>query len=271
MKNLFLKLAILIACFLNAAIIYSTPINQYISSVTPTQNAVSVNKSSNITIVFTQDMNPATINNANIMVFGYQTGLLPVTIDYNQVNKTANINPNQELKAGEKVSVTLTSGIRTISNSNISPFVYTFYVQAIGGNGIFTSTSSIDNVLNAVIKSGDIDMDGDIDLIVNNRIYLNNGNAGFIFSNELSVSGIPELADFDNDGDIDIAIGDYSGNSVGILLNGDIPLPVELTSFTSETETNNVTLNWTTSSEENNAGYDVERSMFNVQTSMFND
>jgi len=156
-------------------------------------------------------MNPATINNANIKVFGYQSGLLPVTIDYNVAGKTANINPNQDLKAGEKLSVTLTSGIKTISNESITPFVYTFYVQTIGGNGIFTRTSSIDNVLNAVIKSGDIDMDGDIDLIVNNRIYLNNGNAGFIFSNELSVSGIPEIADFDNDGDIDILI-ENSGN-----------------------------------------------------------
>ena len=190
---------------------YSTHINQYISSVSPSQNAVSVNKSSNIAITFTQDMNPATINNANIKVFGYQTGLLPVTIDYNAAGKTANINPNQDLKAGEKISVTLTSGITTIANENITPYVYTFYVQAIGGNVIFTRTSVIDNVSNAVIKSGDIDRDGDVDLVVNNNIYYNNGNAGFTFSNALPVTGIPEIADFDNDGDLDVLI-ENSGN-----------------------------------------------------------
>ena len=211
MKNQLLIFAVIIVCIFNSSMIFSSPINQYINTVSPSQNAVSVIKSSNITIFFTQDMYPATINNTNIKVFGYQSGLLPVTIDYNVAGKTANINPNQDLKAGEKLSVTLTSGIKTISNESITPFVYTFYVQTIGGNGIFTRTSSIDNVLNAVIKSGDIDMDGDIDLIVNNRIYLNNGNAGFIFSNELSVSGIPEIADFDNDGDIDILI-ENSGN-----------------------------------------------------------
>ena len=494
---------------------FSTPINQYINTVTPPQNAVSLNKASNITIAFTQDMNPATINNANIKVFGYQTGLLPVTIDYNAAGKTANINPNQDLKAGEKISVTLTSGIKTIANENIAPFVYTFYVQATGGNGIFTRTSGIDNITDAVIRSGDVNRDGFIDLVVNNKIYYNDGNAGFTFTNELPITGIPELADFDNDGDLDILLensgiiyfysnngfgnftqqysfaghlgdfgdldgdgyldiasflsnaeigtfnnvqgifgsgysfiftgnclpGDYldrvniddfnndgkldamgihgstgggifnytlcrsydvlnnqgnrnfspenifagqlsgvnviiysyrggisldlnndglidiispgielrnngngtfsnsntffyifslssdfngdgfldvaggydilsfndgngnftystinngifnagaSGdfdndgdidlaiynfltNQVSILLNGDIPLPVELSSFTSETESNNVTLSWTTVSEENNAGYDLERSMFNVQTSMFND
>ncbi|MEZ4822339.1 MAG: Ig-like domain-containing protein [Ignavibacteria bacterium] len=135
MNNFYLKFAFLIACILNTAMIYSSPINQYINTVTPSQNAVSVNKASNITIVFTQDMNPATINNANIKVFGYQTGLLPVTIDYNAAGKTANINPNQDLKAGEKISVTLTSGIKTIANENIAPFVYTFYVQATEGTG----------------------------------------------------------------------------------------------------------------------------------------
>ena len=515
MKNSFLKIVIGIVCILNSAMSYSTPINQYINTVTPYQNAVSVNKASNITIVFTQDMNPATINNANIKVFGYQTGLLPVTIDYNAAGKTANINPNQDLKAGEKISITLTSGVKTIASENISPFVYTFYIQATGGNGIFTRTSGIDNITDAVIRSGDVNRDGFIDLVVNNKIYNNDGNAGFTFTNELPLTGIPELADFDNDGDLDILLensgiiyfysnngfgnftqqysfigqlgdfgdldgdgyldiasflsnaeigtfnndqgifgsgysfiftgnclpGDYldrvfiddlnndgkldamgihgstgggilnytlcrsydilnnqgnrvfdpehifagqlsdvnviiysyrggisldlnndglidiispgtelrnngngsftnsntftyifslssdfngdgfmdvaggydilsfndgngnftysavnngifnagaSGdfdndgdidlavynfltNQVSILLNGDIPLPVELSSFTSETEKNNVSLSWTTSSEENNAGYDVERSMFNVQTSMFND
>ena len=191
--------------------IYSTPINQYINTVSPTQNAVSVIKSSNITIVFTQDINPATINNVNIKVFGYQTGLLPVTIDYNVAGKTANINPNQDLKAGEKISITLTSGIKTISNESITPFLFTFYAQAIGGNVIFTRTSYIDNVLNAVIKSGDLDRDGDIDLVINNKIYFNDGNAGFTFSNELSITGIPEIGDFDNDGDLDILI-ENSGN-----------------------------------------------------------
>ncbi len=37
-------------------------------------------------------------------------------------------------------------------------------------------------------------------------------------------------------------------------------LPVELASFTSSVNKNDVTLNWTTSSESNNAGFDIERS-----------
>jgi hypothetical protein len=42
---------------------------------------------------------------------------------------------------------------------------------------------------------------------------------------------------------------------------GNDPLPVELASFTAVTNRNNVTLNWATSKETNNQGFDVERSV----------
>ena len=103
--------------------------------------------------------------------------------------------------------------------------------------------------------------------------YLNDQSGNVIPIQSIGVGyfGGNASGDFDNDGDIDIAFGDYGGNTVGILLNGDIPLPEKLSSFTSQTNTNNLTLNWTTSSEENNAGFDIERSMFNDQSLMFNE
>jgi len=231
MKTSKILLLLVLSIFFVTGRILSFPVNPYINNVTPSQNAVSVNKSSNITIVFTQYMNPTTITNANIKVFGYQTGFLPVTIDYNAAGKTVNINPNQDLKAGEKISVTLTSGIRTISNGIITPFVYTFYVQAIDGNGIFTRTSGISvisHIAHPTLKSGDIDRDGDIDLVIDNRIYFNNGNAVFSLNSELSVFGKEELADFDNDGDLDILIQNgndiylYKNNSLGVFIQTSI-------------------------------------------------
>ncbi|MBK8983077.1 MAG: T9SS type A sorting domain-containing protein [Ignavibacteria bacterium] len=47
----------------------------------------------------------------------------------------------------------------------------------------------------------------------------------------------------------------------------DKPLPVELTSFTSSVSGRNVMLNWTTSSELNNSGFEIERSEFKPQNS----
>ena len=52
---------------------------------------------------------------------------------------------------------------------------------------------------------------------------------------------------------------DYMGIDA-LEVNGDGVLPVELASFASVINNNNVTLNWTTSTETNNSGFDIERS-----------
>ncbi len=46
-----------------------------------------------------------------------------------------------------------------------------------------------------------------------------------------------------------------------IVTDADNPLPVELSSFTSTINRRDVTLNWTTASESNNSGFDIERSL----------
>lgn len=49
--------------------------------------------------------------------------------------------------------------------------------------------------------------------------------------------------------------------------NIDEPLPVELASFASAVTGNNVRLNWTTSGEINNSGFEIERSLVNPESS----
>jgi len=53
--------------------------------------------------------------------------------------------------------------------------------------------------------------------------------------------------------------GGTSFSDFGVGGNIDNLLPVELESFTSVLNGNNITLNWSTSSEENNSGFDIER------------
>ncbi len=50
------------------------------------------------------------------------------------------------------------------------------------------------------------------------------------------------------------------------LADGNAPLPVELASFTASTDRRNVNLNWTTSSEQNNTGFDIERKLSSSQS-----
>ncbi|MBK9334562.1 MAG: VCBS repeat-containing protein [Ignavibacteria bacterium] len=182
----------------------SNPINQFINNVSPPMNANSVVKSSDIVITFAQLMNGSLMNAENIKVFGYQTGLMTASLDYNSVSNTLTINPVNEFKNGEKISVTLTSGLKTISNESITPFVYKFRAKAIGGTGSFTKTSEISNTSGGYIRSGDLDGDGDIDIVINNSFYKNNGSAVFTLSTTLNHYGRPDLFDADNDGDLDI-------------------------------------------------------------------
>jgi len=71
-------------------------------------------------------------------------------------------------------------------------------------------------------------------------------------------------ADFNLDGKPDIVCP--NGNPAGplsVFLNTAFyPLPVELTSFTSSVNGNNVSLSWNTVSEENNSGFEIERNSF---------
>ena len=65
-----------------------------------------------------------------------------------------------------------------------------------------------------------------------------------------------------DDIDNEIRISPYMGAD-----EADFPLPVELSSFTSSVNNNNVTLNWTTAAETNNSGFEIERSKVKDQMS----
>ncbi|MFZ1320481.1 MAG: FG-GAP-like repeat-containing protein [Ignavibacteria bacterium] len=200
--------------------LFSTPINQFINSVSPPMNANSVVKSSDIVISFEQILNGSTMTSANVKVFGYETGLMAVSLDYNSVANTLTINPVNNFKNGEKISITLTSGIKTITNLSISPFVFSFIVKTLGGTGLFTNTSEIISE-GKYIRSGDIDLDGDIDLVIQNKIFKNDGLANFTYYSLIPIIGFTLLADFDNDNDLDILVSNsnvnylFSNNGLG--------------------------------------------------------
>ncbi|MEO7356852.1 MAG: FG-GAP-like repeat-containing protein [Ignavibacteria bacterium] len=218
------KLSLLIVLFFGN-ISFSASINSFIENVTPSMNAVSVFKYANIKFLFVQDMNAASINNSNIKVFGYQSGLLEVSISYNPLNRTLTIDPANDFKTGELISVTLTSGIQTSGAISINPFTYTFTTKATGGYGTFTKTQvidvrSIDFLLYGFGSNacGDADGDEDIDIVSSNyqktNIYTNDGSANFTLHSSINYGGQIAIADFNNDKFPDIVINSISLNTL---------------------------------------------------------
>jgi len=68
-------------------------------------------------------------------------------------------------------------------------------------------------------------------------------------------------------GYIDSVSTNLTGDGTFIIDSSKIVLPVELISFTADISKNNAMLNWSTSSESNNSGFDIERSENNGQWS----
>ncbi|MBK9331427.1 MAG: VCBS repeat-containing protein [Ignavibacteria bacterium] len=187
-------------------------ITAFIKNVSPGMNANSAVRNSDIQVEFVMNMNSSTINSSNIKVYGYESGSIPAVISYNNANRTATINPVSDFKTGEKIQVNLLSGIQTLDNENITPFMWTFLTEALSGTGYFSKTSSVDMMYPygmLKISDGDLDSDGDVDVVAldstNLVILKNNGNAEFSIS-QILISGCFDftLGDYDGDGDIDI-------------------------------------------------------------------
>ncbi|MEZ4698751.1 MAG: FG-GAP-like repeat-containing protein [Rhodothermales bacterium] len=120
----------------------------------------------------------------------------------------------------------------------------------------------------------DIDNDNDLDLVVGEDLggffyFENTGDANTPSFSAVVGAGnpfdgfdagdksAPAFADLDNATGVDMA----SGNTMGDYYyyeNAD-PLPVELTSFSAVSNGNEVTLTWTTASETNNAGFEIQQ------------
>ncbi|MEO8209296.1 MAG: FG-GAP-like repeat-containing protein [bacterium] len=182
-----------------------------IDSVNPRQNAVSANKSSDILIFFKSSMDASTINTSNIKVHGSQTGNKSCAVAYDAGLKKAIINPNGDFKVGEKIMVTLKSGIKNSTGDTIRPFVYSFTVQSIGGTAQFIKSPQPGLATSAYyMSSGDFDSDGDLDAAVTDyydfKILKNNGSGTFTLSQTIPFNGVSSIenADIDNDGDMDI-------------------------------------------------------------------
>ncbi|MBK8381217.1 MAG: VCBS repeat-containing protein [Ignavibacteria bacterium] len=191
-----------------------------ITNLSPHQNAVSVNKSSDINIVFNQNMNASTLNSSNIIVNGMYSGVIPASITYDAMLRTLTIDPAIDFKTGEKVFVLLKSGIMSENNASLTPFNFSFITSATGGSGMFQISDTIGSAEN--VESGDIDSDGDIDIITGQqdiKIYKNNGAGHFSYFSQIpggTASFI--LKDFDLNGSLDIAYG-AEGYLIKVFLN----------------------------------------------------
>ena len=161
-----------------------------ISSRVPAANALDVAKTSNIVVEFSTSINGTTVNEDTFNVDGSMSG--NVSGNYTG-GGSSNItfDPTSDFKAGETVTVTLTTGIRGENDATMaSPVTWQFVVDAPQGYARFIdSGQSLGSSLSYDVALGDVDGDGDLDAFVNNyaqgnKVWLNDGSGSFTDSGQ---------------------------------------------------------------------------------------
>ncbi len=117
-------------------------------------------------------------------------------------------------------------GDQDVVSSGYNGSQYLTYLNFNNGSGEYTAASeTLPGVQYATISTGDIDGDGDQDLIVagNNTavLYLNFGDGTFEESS-VSLTGVYDatvnMADLEGDGDVDILIAGYAGSTYSAII-----------------------------------------------------
>jgi hypothetical protein len=122
-----------------------------------------------VSITYDESINAATVTSHTFAVHGMQAGL--VTGVHSVQDSTILVTPIKPFHAGELVQATATTHTTSITGEHpLAPTVWQFRVAVSGGNGLYTHGSNFGpgDDLTVNLEMGDVDGDGDLDLVTGN-------------------------------------------------------------------------------------------------------
>jgi hypothetical protein len=199
----------------------------FVTDTSPAVNALSIATNSNISLTFSSNMDQSTFNTAtSFNVDGSVTGLISAGSFSGDGTPTITFNPDNDFKAGEVITVTLTKSIKNSTGVTLkNSYTYAFRVAAIGG-GEFSAESVITTSTDQAysVAAADLDGDGDLDVLsgssADNKVawYENTDGQGSFGPQQLISAEINRFsafsvtaADLDGDGDMDVLTTSGSG------------------------------------------------------------
>jgi len=199
-----------------------------VTAVVPAKTALNVSPATAIQITFSEAMLTGSFDDmTSFVVRGMTSGRHLGSFGFTAGNTVATFTPVVPFKNGEIVVVDISGNLQSASGFALSPFVYSFTVNASVAPGTFTGR--VDYTAGSQFRSvfvHDLDGDGDGDIVAANAIsntvsiIKNNGDGTFAANvdyaaadNVLSVF----VGDLDGDGDGDLAVG--NGLSASIFKN----------------------------------------------------
>ncbi|WP_324673667.1 beta strand repeat-containing protein [Hymenobacter sp. GOD-10R] len=199
-----------------------------VTALAPRRNRLGAPRTGPITATFSQSLSNTAATLGALKIFSAQAGgqkAGAATVNGN----TLSVNPTAAFKPGETVFATVTtavqgSGGQTLGAGQVYQFTAatsrsreTSYFSGFYDGSDLAAGVTEAGVVVAGVVTGDVDGDGDLDLVSAKGVQLNNGTAGFAPGAPIIISGTPRglvLGDLDGDGDLDVVVVSNTGTGV---------------------------------------------------------
>lgn len=212
----------------------------FVLLTSPAQNELNVVLDASISATFDRDVDESTINDSTMVINAMTTGLHKGAVTYDDISRTAVLDPAVDFASGEIVTTVLTGDIESLDGTPLLDYAWSFIVTAGAASGAFEIAGSYEVGYRPFsVFASDLDSDGDLDLVAAVKdadsvlILLNDGRGFFQEAASYEVGENPGsvlAADFDGDGHNDIAVANGVSDNISVLMNsGNATFPIQHT------------------------------------------
>ena len=206
-------------------------------SAFPSNQLVNAAANTQIIITFDSPINPATITDTSLYIFGRWSGIAEGNISFDSENKILTFDPQKPFYPGELVFVNLSRKIKNSLGEQMEfGYAWHFWIKTGTGTMDLVKVKEIDVrepgegwIQTYGAYAGDLDKDGYTDFLVPNevandvRVFMNDGKGDYSDFTIFPMQGgarpsTNEGADFNLDGLMDIAVGNSVNKLVTVFL-----------------------------------------------------
>ena len=206
-------------------------------NVSPLPQLISAEPSATIEVQFNMRVDPSSFTDTTFMVWGRWSGVHMGVLVFNSIGTVAYFNPDEDFFFGERITVSLSKGIKDELGNNLSfGYAWNFWTITTKGTLDLTRTATIEvreegegHIQTYGTYAGDLNGDGWSDFAVPNeisndvRVFMNDGTGNYNNFTIFPISGgnrpsTNEGMDFNLYGFIDIAVGNSQNNMVTVFI-----------------------------------------------------